>query len=329
MPLELEHRGSRQRSDGRAREEITVGLLNNMPDSALEATEQQFGALLRAAAGSRTVRLRFSSLPELARGPAARERIDAHYWPLDELLSGRPDALIVTGTEPRTPMLEEEPYWERLVRLIDWAQTHTAATIWSCLAAHAVAQALHGVRRRRLAEKRFGVFAHRIRPGHALLQGVRAPLLTPHSRWNELPVEALEAAGFSVLSSSVESGADLFVHAHRSLLVCFQGHPEYEPVTLLKEYRRDVGRYLRGEQPQWPTLPHDYFGEEAVQLIEAFRQRVQARRDGELLAEFPMARLAGGLEARWQPGAVAIYRNWLHYVAVAKERTRKPAVAGV
>jgi homoserine O-succinyltransferase len=215
------------------------------------------------------------------------------------------------------------------VRLINWAQTHTASTIWSCLAAHAVAQALHGVRRRRLAEKRFGVFGHRIRPGHVLLEGLRAPLLTPHSRWNELPVEALEAEGFGVLSSSEQTGADLFVHTRRSLLVCFQGHPEYEPATLLKEYRRDVGRYLRGEQPGWPTLPHGYFAREAVQLIEAFRQRAEAKRDGELLAEFPMAKLASGLEAGWQTAAAAIYRNWLQYVAVAKERTRKPAVAGV
>jgi len=329
MPLELEHRGSRSRSPARSRADLTIGLLNNMPDPALEATELQFGALLGAASEFRTVRLRFSSLPELARGPAARERIDSSYWTLDELLDDCPDALIVTGTEPRTPVLEEEPYWERLVKLMDWAETHTASSVWSCLAAHAVAQALHGVRRRRLAEKRFGVFAHRIRQGHALLDGMRAPLLTPHSRWNELPLDALEAADFSVLSLSEQTGADLFVRARRSLLVCFQGHPEYEPATLLKEYRRDVGRYLRGEQPGWPTLPHDYFSPEAVQLIAAFRQRAEAQRNGELLAQFPMAKLAGALEARWRPGAVAIYRNWLHYVAVAKERTRKPAVAGV
>ena len=333
MPLEVEHRGSRSRPPARARDSVTIGLLNNMPDPALEATEQQFGALLggaaRAAAGSLTVRLRFSTLPELARGPAARERIDSSYWPLDELLAERPDALIVTGTEPRTPVLEEEPYWPRLARLIDWAETHTASTVWSCLAAHAVAQALHGVRRRRLAEKRFGVFEHRIRTGHALLEGLRAPLLTPHSRWNELPVDALEAAGFDVLSFSEETGADLFVSARRSLLVCFQGHPEYEPATLLKEYRRDVGRYLREEQPAWPTLPRGYFNSEALQRIEAFRRRAAAARDPELLADFPMAALAAGLEARWQPGAAAIYRNWLKYVATAKQSQRKPAVAGV
>ena len=298
MPLEVEHRGSRSRSRSESGESLTIGLLNNMPDPALEATELQFGALLAAAAGSRAVRLRFSSLPELTRGPSARERIDASYWDLDELLSQRPDALIVTGTEPRTPVLEEEPYWERLARLIEWAQTHTAASIWSCLAAHAVAQALHGVRRRRLAEKRFGVFEHRLRMGHPLLEGLRAPLLTPHSRWNELPMETLEGAGCSVLSSSAQTGADLFVSTGRGLLVCFQGHPEYESLTLLKEYRRDVGRYLRAEQPAWPTLPHGYFDQEALTLIAAFRERAEPGRDPQLLADFPLARLAASLDAR-------------------------------
>ena len=329
MPLEVEHRGSSSRSPTHSRDGIVIGLLNNMPDPALEATELQFSALLAAAAGSRLVRLRFSSLPELARGPDARARIESRYWPLDELLVQRPDALIVTGTEPRTPALEEEPYWERLVRLIEWAEAHTATSIWSCLAAHAVAQALHGVRRRRLAEKRFGVFEHQVQGGHPLLEGLRAPLLTPHSRWNELPVETLAAAGFSVLSSSVATGADLFVHTRRSLLVCFQGHPEYEPATLLKEYRRDVGRYLRGEQPGWPTLPHGYFSPQALRLIDGFRQRAEPAREPELLADLPVAALIASLEARWQPGAVAIYRNWLKYVTVATDRTRKPAVAGV
>jgi homoserine O-succinyltransferase/O-acetyltransferase len=329
MPLELEHRGSHAHSATLARDGIRIGLLNNMPDAALEATELQFTALLRAAAGSRAVRLRFSSLPELARGVTAQQRMDCNYWPLDELLAEQPDALIVTGTEPRTPVLEEEPYWDRLVRLMEWAETHTVTSIWSCLAAHAVAQALHGVRRRRLAAKRFGVFEHRTRQVHSLLQGVTAPLLTPHSRWNELPVDAVEAAGFTVLSFSEETGADLFVRAGRSLLICFQGHPEYESLTLLKEYRRDVGRFLRSEQPSWPTLPRGYLNSQSLKLIEEFRRRAEAGRDPELLAEFPMAALASGLDAPWRPGAVSIYRNWLKYVAAAKERTRKAALAAV
>ena len=317
MPLEIEPRGS----SSLAPKGVVIGLLNNMPDPALEATEQQFGALLRAAAGSRTVRLRFSSLPDLTRGPPARARIESDYWPLDELLSERLDALIVTGTEPGAATLEEEPYWERLVRLMAWADTHTASSIWSCLAAHAVAQALHGVRRRRLAEKRCGVFEHRITAAAPLLQGLRAPLLTPHSRWNELPLTALESAGFDVLSASEATGADLFVRTGRSLFVCFQGHPEYEGATLLKEYRRDVGRFLRGEHALWPAVPYGYFPPGSLEVLATFKARVGATRDPALLAEFPMAELTAWIRADWRPAAVRIYQNWLAFVAAAKERT--------
>jgi homoserine O-succinyltransferase/O-acetyltransferase len=329
MPLAVEHRSTPSQSTARPRGQIVIGLLNNMPDAALEATEQQFSALLAAAAGEHAVRLRCSSLPELERGPAARARLEADYWPLEELLAMRPDALIVTGTEPRTAVLEEEPYWGRLERLIAWADTHTASTVWSCLAAHAVAQALSGVRRQRLPQKRFGVFEHRIKTRHPLVTGLSAPLLTPHSRWNELPVGELERAGFTVLSASQETGADLFVRQGESLIVCFQGHPEYESLTLLKEYRRDVGRYLRAEQPHWPTLPEGYFNSEALRLIADFRGRAAAARDPRSLADFPMGSLAAGLEARWQPGAVAIYRNWLQHLAAARQRTRAPAAARV
>ena len=114
---------------------------------------------------------------------------------------------------------------------------------------------LDGIERQRLAEKRCGVYQHSILAGHALLAGVGAPLLMPHSRWNELPPAALRAAGYTLLSWSAETGADAFVRQERSLLLFFQGHPEYEDTTLLKEYRRDVGRFLNAQQPHYPTLP--------------------------------------------------------------------------
>ena len=47
-----------------------------------------------------------------------------------------------------------------------------------------------------------------------------------------------------------------------SLFVFFQGHPEYDAVTLLLEYRRDVGRYLRRERDTYPPMPQGYFDEE-------------------------------------------------------------------
>lgn len=309
---------------------VVVGLVNNMPDTALESTEAQFSGLLKAAAGSRAVRVRFSSLPELPRGADARARLSSSYWPIETLLAETPDALIVTGTEPIAPRLAEEPYWPRLTALLEWADQHTVASIWSCLAAHAAAEHFDGIKRRRLTEKRCGVYSHSLLAGHALLRGVAAPLPMPHSRWNELPIEALRAAGYAVLSSSPETGADAFVRHERSLMLFFQGHPEYEDTTLLKEYRRDVGRYLNGQQAHYPTLPYGYLSAEAVAVLDGFRERALARRAPELLGQFPFAAAAAGLTNAWRPAAVAIYRNWLDFIDTARTTGAEPvSLAGL
>jgi homoserine O-succinyltransferase len=291
-----------------------VGLVNNMPDAALHSTETQFSGLLQAASGDCTVRLRLTSLPELPRSPEALEHIQRGYWPLEELIAEPLDALIVTGTEPRAPVLTEEPYWKRFVELLAFAREHTAASIWSCLAAHAVVLDLDGIERQRLPEKRCGVYQHRVLAGHALLAGVRAPLPMPHSRWNELPPAALRAAGYTLLSWSEETGADAFVREERSLLLFFQGHPEYEDTTLLKEYRRDVGRYLSGQQAHYPTLPRGYFSGDALAVLSEFREQALAKRSAALLESFPFARVAAGLENTWRSSAVAMYRNWLSLI---------------
>ena len=322
MPLHVEparsatpaHGGCDRRA---ASHGIVIGVLNNMPDAALEATEGQFAALLDAAGGSQPVRLRFSCLPGVPRGPAARERIERTYWSLEELLRQAPDALIVTGTEPRAASLSDEPYWAQFVEVLHWAEAHTVSSIWSCLAAHAAVEVLDGVRRQRLGQKRFGVFEHSVLAGHPLVRGVSAPLRMPHSRWNELPVAQLRAAGYAILSCSPESGADLFVKQRRSLHLFFQGHPEYERTTLFKEYRRDVGRFLSGQQSSYPPLPCRYFSAEAAAALREFQGRALSQRTPELLTDFPSA-AAAGAHSSWRPAALTMYRNWLSLLANAK-----------
>jgi len=296
---------------------LRVGLVNNMPDSALEATETQFTRLLAAASGTRLAELRLYYLPMIARGEAARARIEHLYWPAEALREDRPDALIVTGMEPGGGPMTQEPYWKSFVDLVEWADGNTAASVWSCLAAHAVVQDLHGIARRRRAEKLSGVYSHDLLPGHALLDGVSAPLRLPHSRWNDLPIEALRKAGYTILSSSAATGADTFIVQRHSLFVCFQGHPEYEAATLLKEYRRDVGRFLRGQQADYPSLPVDYFSPAATRALEAFRARALANRGEALLAEFPPI-AADAVQNTWQEPAIRIYGNLLALVAAAR-----------
>ncbi len=292
---------------------LRVGLIISMADQALASTERQFATLLESACGSRPIELHLSSLPEIPRAPATRARMQGTYWPIDELLALHPDTLIVTGMEPGAGSLREEAYWDRFAALVDWAEAHTATSIWSCLAAHAVAEHLHGIRRRRLSRKCFGVFEHTPQRSHALLEGVPLPLRMPHSRWNELPIPALVSAGFEVLSAAPECGADLFVHSARSLLVCFQGHPEYESTTLLKEYRRDVGRYLRGEQVEYPERPVGYFDPLQSAQLAGFETLAFGRRSPELIERFPHVDMAQ--PSPWFAAAQRIFANWLHVLA--------------
>ncbi len=301
---------------------IRIGLINNMPDSALQSTEGQFGGLLEGASGPQAVTIRLSSFPELPRGPEALAHIERGYWPLDELLAEPLDALIVTGTEPRAARLTDEPYWHRFAQLLAWAETQTHASIWSCLAAHAAVQSLDGIERRRMAEKRSGVYEHQTANGQALLAGIPGPVRMPHSRWNELSVESLREGGYEMLSWSALNGADAFVRRRRTLMLFFQGHPEYEGTTLLREYRRDVTRFLNGQQPHYPTLPHGYFSQQAIEVLAKFRDEALTRRQPELVERFPFAEIAAGLTNSWVESAVAIYRNWLSYIASAKSAPR-------
>jgi homoserine O-succinyltransferase/O-acetyltransferase len=319
MPVDVEPRRTRltppRTSPGQRDPEtaLRVGLINNMPDSALQSTEAQFFGLLRLAAGTQAVMVRLSTFPELARS-AEGQAHTASYWPIEELLAEPLDAVIITGTEPRQPLLSEEPYWQRFPQLIEFAQKQTHASIWSCLAAHAAVETLDGIRRQRVPEKRCGVYHHEMLSGHFLLAEVTTPLTMPHSRWNELSAEALRRHGYTVLSWSESTGADIFVKQHGSLFLFFQGHPEYEDTTLLKEYRRDVGRYLNSQQEHYPTLPVGYLSSEGARLLEAFRSEAQQGRNPQLLDRFPFAEVAAAIANTWKASAVGIYRNWLRHI---------------
>jgi homoserine O-succinyltransferase len=89
---------------------LAIGLLNNMPDSALEATERQFISLLGAASDSFSIQLSLFALPGIPRGEVALRRIHERYVSTELLDELKLDGLIVTGREPLTPNLSDEPY---------------------------------------------------------------------------------------------------------------------------------------------------------------------------------------------------------------------------
>jgi homoserine O-succinyltransferase/O-acetyltransferase len=93
---------------------------------------------------------------------------------------------------------------------------------------------------------------------HPPVAGGPARAFSPHSRWNDVPEDALVAAGYTIVTKSPEIGVDTFVKDDQSLSVLLQGHPEYESATLSREYRRDVGRFLRRERDNYPAVAFVY-----------------------------------------------------------------------
>lgn len=307
---------------------IRIALINNMPDAALEDTEVQFFDLLSAAAGGLPVSLKLYSLPHLPRGDAGHQHLTKFYFDVRDLLDDRFDGVIMTGTEPRQPELRDEPYWPALTEALDWAERNTFSTVLSCLAAHAGVLYSDGIPRHRLPDKQFGVFDYPKVRDHALTAGIGHLMQIPHSRWNEVRAEELAPCGYEVLTQSPTAGVDLFVKVKRaSLFVHFQGHPEYGARTLLKEFRRDIKRFLRKERETYPTAPHDYFDDAASRLLAVFRERALAARNDNLMSEFPETAVADAVRGTWQTSAASLYRNWLNYLLSRKaEANTVPAM---
>jgi homoserine O-succinyltransferase/O-acetyltransferase len=298
---------------------IKIAFVNNMPDAALEDTEMQFFELLDAAAGDTPVCVKLYSLPEIPRNGRAQEHLGNYYSSVADLFDGRFDGAIITGTEPRQPNLKQEPYWDTLASILDWAERNTASTVLSCLAAHAGVLHSDGIGRRPLPDKQFGVFDFRKASEHALTNRTPDVLRIPHSRWNETPAAELVSCGYTLLTESTDAGADLFIKKkRRSLFVHFQGHPEYGALTLLKEYRRDIRRFLCKERETYPTMPHGYFDAGAAKLLNEFREHALIRQDEKAMATFPEAAVVGTLQKTWHSSANRVYANWLRYVAFNK-----------
>jgi homoserine O-succinyltransferase len=289
--------------------ELHIGLLNMMPDSALQATERQFFRLVGEANQIAQFYLHPFTLEQLPRGEQARRHIAAHYEDFSVLSEQGLDALIITGANVIGPDLTGEPFWEPLINVVEWALENVTSTLCSCLATHAVMQFHYGQTRRPLGFKRWGVFSHRVRHRrHPLVAGVNTRFDVPHSRFNEIPASAFAAAGLPVLADS-DGEVHLATSADGFRLVFCQGHPEYDAVSLLKEYKREVALWQRGGREDYPPFPANYFGPQSRAILTEFQRRLSD--GGCTLADFPEHHLVPVLDNTWHDSAEAIMNNWI------------------
>ncbi|MGR3913701.1 MAG: homoserine O-succinyltransferase [Gammaproteobacteria bacterium] len=300
-----------QRARAQDIRELHIGFLNMMPDAALQATERQFLRLVGSCNRIAQFYVHPFTFAEIPRGAAARAHINAHYRDFGELQRDGLDALIISGANPAQTDLADEPFWTPLARVVEWAGAHVCSVMCSCLATHAIVRLLWNFERYRLPQKRWGVYSNRVsQQTHPLTANINTRFDAPHSHVHEVNAAQFRRAGLLVLAAGEQADLHLGASPDGLRFVLFQGHPEYDAVSLLKEYRREVGRFLDGARAGYPPFPENYFCGEAAGILQAYQRQVRTASGGER-PEFPEDEVTRWVDNTWSDTGKAIVNNWL------------------
>jgi homoserine O-succinyltransferase len=210
--------------------------------------------------------------------------LERFYVNSDEIIrrGTRFDGLIITGAPVETLSFEEVDYWDELVSVLDYATGNVWSTLHICWGAQAGLYRRYGIPKKQLARKLFGIFPHRVNEQYtALFRGFDDEFLAPQSRHTECDREAVVASpALTIRSETAEAGV-FIVTAREGREIYVTGHLEYDPLTLDREYRRDLDRGLAIE------IPKNYYPQD------------DPRRP-------PVV--------RWRAHAHLFFSNWLNYV---------------
>jgi homoserine O-succinyltransferase len=296
-----------------------------MPDAALEATERQFFRLIGESNQIAQFYVHPFTLDSLDRNDAGRAHVKRYYESFETIKQQGLDALIITGANVTQPDLSLEPFWNPLIEVIDWAYENVTSTLCSCLATHAVMQFRYQQKRRFLGDKKWGVYSHRVvERKHPLVIGANTRFDVPHSRFNDISRAQFEAAGLHILVESEESGVHLAVSEDKFRLIFFQGHPEYDIISLLKEYKREILRFSAGQRPDYPPFPENYFDKTTQAVLNEHKQRViKAKLAGQAIPELPEELITPKLDNTWHDSAEAVINNWMGKVYQTTHSDRK------
>lgn len=292
--------------------EMHIGLLNMMPDAALQATERQFFRLIGESNQIVQLYVHPFTLPQLERSAETKSYIEKHYESFEDIKKNGLDALIITGANVEKTNLEDEAFWQPLKEVIDWAWDNVTSTMCSCLATHAVMQFRYKQKRAPLPEgKLWGVYRNRVmNREHPLVRNMNTVFDVPHSRHNDISMQQFLEAGMKVLVAGRESGAHIAVSADGFRLVCMQGHPEYDMISLLKEYQREIKRYNSGARKDLPPFPNNYFKPETIKKLETYFPEKMSEAEIDALNK----EICITLENTWTDSARSIIASWIGLV---------------
>lgn len=210
------------------------------------------------------------------------EHMRMFYIPFERLRDKRFDGMIITGAPVEQMEYEDVSYWDEISEIFTWAKTHVTSTLYICWAAQAGLYHHYGVPKHNLERKMFGIFKHHITTETFLpiFRGFDDMFRMPHSRHTEVRREDIvKHKELSIIAESYESGVGI-VMAREGREFFITGHMEYNPDTLDKEYKRDMGKRDDVDMPQ------NYY-----------------RNDNP----------DDGPQVRWRAHANLLFQNWINY----------------
>jgi homoserine O-succinyltransferase/O-acetyltransferase len=182
------------------------------------------------------------------------EHLETFYKTFDDVQHKKYDGMIITGAPVEQIEFEEVQYWGELQEIMDWSIHNVTSTMHVCWAAQAGLYYHYGIPKHPLQDKMSGIFSHRvITPRAPIVRGFDDRFYAPHSRYTEIRLEDIkEESSLDIISVSDEAGVYIVAN-HEDRMLFVTGHAEYDPLTLKKEYERDIKKGLDIE------IPKNYF----------------------------------------------------------------------
>ncbi len=173
----------------------------------------------------------------------SKEHLLAFYKTFDEIKDNKYDGLIITGAPVEKLDFHDVDYWDELTTLLEWSKTHVFSSFFICWAAQAALYYFYGIKKYVLKEKLTGVYCHHTnveKMKRKILRGFDYQFYAPHSRYTSVSKEDIEKIDdLDILAESKEAGVYIVASKDGSRFFV-TGHPEYDPDTLDKEYKRDL-----------------------------------------------------------------------------------------
>ena len=156
--------------------------------------------------------------------------LDSFYTTFDQVKDRKFDGMIITGAPVENMEFDQVDYWAELCEIMNWTKTHVHSTLHICWGAQAGLFFHHGIQKRSLPKKLFGVYEHRVlKPSSPLFRGFDDVFFAPHSRYTEVWEEDIRSTpGLELMANSSEAGV-FAVKTEDSRQFFIMGHPEYDP----------------------------------------------------------------------------------------------------